>query len=231
MRSSWGSSLTTTSSTPLARTRTRPLLASARRLHRAPRQQDRVLRKPPARARAPRLLAQPLFCHLAGRSFLRRTDNSGVTNTSSTPSPRARHRIAIRWRPFWRTLAAGVAATAVLSLSGAALATRLTVNFTTSMPRGLYWLDPGRTSSVAQSSAFPPPRTFARSWRFAATSLPTSDSSSASSLCPATPSVSTTVATPWTTISAPSSPTTTSSAASSPPTHSARRFLPKPFFL
>ena len=67
-----------------------------------------------------------------------------MTNTPSKPRPSARLRITIRWRSFWRTLGVGVAATAVLSLAGAVLATRLTVNVTTSMPRGLYWLDPGR---------------------------------------------------------------------------------------
>ena len=49
------------------------------------------------------------------------------------------------WRPFTRTLGVGALIAASLFAGCAALASRLTVNVTTSMPRGLYWLAPTRT--------------------------------------------------------------------------------------
>lgn len=61
------------------------------------------------------------------------------------PSPLRPRLATIRWRAFARLLgAAAVIATAGV-LGCAHLAARLTLNVTTSMPRGFYWLAPTKT--------------------------------------------------------------------------------------
>ena len=62
-----------------------------------------------------------------------------------TPAPSKTHPRppASRLRRAARILFIAAAITAALSLAGRQLAARLTLNVTTSMPRGLYWLRPG----------------------------------------------------------------------------------------
>jgi conjugative transfer signal peptidase TraF len=62
-----------------------------------------------------------------------------------------------RLREAVRILAAAAAITAGLSLAGRSLAARLTVNVTTSMPRGLYWLRPGGRVAIHATVSLPIP--------------------------------------------------------------------------
>ncbi|HVV53333.1 MAG TPA: S26 family signal peptidase [Polyangia bacterium] len=77
---------------------------------------------------------------------------------SQISAPRPRPRFASRWRAALRTV---VAAAVITTLAGGgcrALASRLTLNLTASMPRGLYWLRPGSPVSrdTTVSLSIPP---------------------------------------------------------------------------
>src|SRR5450631_1320554 len=60
------------------------------------------------------------------------------------PSPHRLRLATLRWHAFARLLAAAALIAAAGVLGCAQLAARLTLNVTTSMPRGLYWLAPTR---------------------------------------------------------------------------------------
>ena len=59
------------------------------------------------------------------------------------PPPRAL-RASIRWRAFARLVAAAALVAGAGVIGCAQLASRMTINVTTSMPRGFYWLAPSR---------------------------------------------------------------------------------------
>ena len=69
--------------------------------------------------------------------------------TLAPPRPRP---LADRWRRFAGILVLGVVITAVAGVGCGAIAAHLTINLTSSMPRGLYWLRPsapaGRGTAV-----------------------------------------------------------------------------------
>jgi conjugative transfer signal peptidase TraF len=69
-------------------------------------------------------------------------ENPGVEQTSAPSDTQPRPQASRLWRAA-RILFTAATITAGLSLAGRQLAARLTVNVTTSMPRGLYWLRPG----------------------------------------------------------------------------------------
>jgi conjugative transfer signal peptidase TraF len=73
------------------------------------------------------------------------------------PHPLRPRRINLPWRAFARTLGAGALIAAGLTVGCAQLASRLTVNFTTSMPRGLYWLGPTRPLTRGTIVSLPVP--------------------------------------------------------------------------
>lgn len=78
---------------------------------------------------------------------------------SPISAPRPRYHLATRWRAALRTLVAAAVITAVASAGCRALASRLTLNLTASMPRGLYWLRLGSPLSrgAIVSLSIPPP--------------------------------------------------------------------------
>src|SRR5450631_3272902 len=63
-----------------------------------------------------------------------------MANPPCNPRPHLPRSITSSWRPLARTLIAAALITIVAGAGCRALAARLTVNVTTSMPRGLYWL-------------------------------------------------------------------------------------------
>jgi conjugative transfer signal peptidase TraF len=58
------------------------------------------------------------------------------------PAPPRRHPVADRWRHFLHTVVVVTIITAVAGVGCRAITAHLTINLTTSMPRGLYWLRP-----------------------------------------------------------------------------------------
>lgn len=76
---------------------------------------------------------------------------------SPPPAPQVRSRLATQWRAALRTL---VAVAVIAALAGAgcrALASRMTLNLTASVPRGLYWLRPGSPLSRGTTVYLPFP--------------------------------------------------------------------------
>jgi conjugative transfer signal peptidase TraF len=66
-----------------------------------------------------------------------------VASPAFSPTPSGPFRTIPRWRIVIRTLATIACISAVVIAGCCILATRLTINVTASMPRGLYWLRPG----------------------------------------------------------------------------------------
>ncbi len=66
-----------------------------------------------------------------------------MTPPSSPSALRSRYRLTLDWRAATRTIVTAAIITAGVGAGCRALASRLTVNLTASMPRGLYWLRPG----------------------------------------------------------------------------------------
>ena len=75
-----------------------------------------------------------------------------------SPSSGLRFRLTSQWRPILRTLLAAAVVTALAGVGCRGVASRLTLNLTASMPRGLYWLRPRSPLSrgTAVSLSFPP---------------------------------------------------------------------------